>query len=164
MAKVEDIKAELKTLGVEFDPKATKEALEALLESHKNPAGAGVAAQPAAAPAPKPAEEHSDEIIVGDPLSLKPVDLPLVVKPAGKIPENHPFGGWKNAEQSKFAQTLNAHAYQFPDSWQTKKDKLVGQLSEIGKNPDLFYLLSGETRDPRAPQVKVNDKRVGQGD
>lgn len=160
---------ELKAAGVEFDPAANKETLEALLESHNAPKPPPVppAAPPAppappvapvapVAPAAPAAPSHADqtEVEVGDPLSLKPVDLPLVVKPK----EGQ---SWKNEEQARFAATLNAHAYQFPESWAKKKDKLVAQLIEIGTNPSLFYVLAGEPQGQ--PKVVVNDKRFGQG-
>jgi hypothetical protein len=161
MSTKTEIQDELKALGVDFDPTANKETLEALLETHKNPAGAA-SATPKAGALPAAAADN-DEVEVGDPMSLRPVDLPLVVKPKGKVDAADPLGGWKNEEQAKFAATLNAHAYQFPRSWAAKKDKLVSQLVEIGNNPELFYQLAGEQRDPNAPSTKINDKRVGQG-
>ncbi len=146
-----EISDQLKAIGVEHDPKASKETLEALLESQQKP---GQAAAPEAEAKPAAAHE-SKKTVVKDPMILRPIDLPLVVAPGDGVE-------W-NAEQIEFAKTLNGFAYSKPEQWAKKKDKLVAQLEEIGTNPDLFYLLSGTSRDPHAARTEVNDTRIGQG-
>ena len=91
----------------------------------------------------------SDEIIVGDPQALRPVELPLVVKPAD--------GSWKNEVQAKFAKVLNAYAYKNVKKWETKKGVLIAQLKELGEHPEKAAQFMG-AENP----VKINDKRIGQ--
>ncbi len=77
-------------------------------------------------------------VVVGDPELLRPTELPLVVKPES--------GEWENTEQAEFAKTLNGYAYKNSKKWKERKDVLVKQLIEIGKNPDLYYVLSGKRK------------------
>ena len=88
----------------------------------------------------KVTEKPKDEkvvsgIIVGDPQLLRPVELPLVVKPRS--------GKWENEEQAEYAKLLNAYAYQNPVKWAVKKETLIGRLEEIGKNPLRLYFYKG---------------------
>lgn len=76
-----------------------------------------------------------DEIEVGNPIDLRPKELPLVVKT--------PKGGWKNEQQEKFAKTLNAYAYSNTTKWGVKKDVLIARLVEIGKDPQAFHKYAG---------------------
>ena len=110
-------------LGIDHDPLAKKGDLEALLpEVPENPSDT-------------PEEPKAkDGIIVGNPLDLRPVELPLVVKS-----EN---GEWKNSAQAEYAKILNAYAYKNPDKWAIKKDVLIARLVEIGKNPAKLNLHS----------------------
>lgn len=81
-------------------------------------------------------DESVDEIEVNDPLELRPVDLPLVIK----LPES------ASLAQQAFAKTLNAYAYQNPKKWAEKKDDkieggtivkgLITQLKELKNAPD----------------------------
>lgn len=152
-----ELNDELDKLGVDHDANATNEVLEALLESHTPtlPPSPADPVAPGAAPAPVPATpaSASSEVEVTEPLILRPVDLPLVVKPGAGIV-------W-NAEQQKFAKTLNGFAYSKPDLWKVRRDRLIAQLIQIGKEPALYYVLSGET--PGSAQAQINDTRVGQG-
>lgn len=86
--------------------------------------------------------EEQDEIVVGDPQLLRPVDLPLVVTlPAGA-----------SEAQKQYAKYLNAYAYQNPKKWAEKKDDrdvldergnvtgkvkgLITKLKELKNAPD----------------------------
>lgn len=71
-------------------------------------------------------EETSDEIIVRDPLILRPVDLPLVIK----LPAS------ASKAQVEFAKVLNAYAYKNPEKWAIKKDKLLAELKAKKNAPD----------------------------
>lgn len=84
----------------------------------------------------KVAAESELNLVVNDPQVLRPKELPLVVT-----------GNWKNDAQARFAATLNGYAYKNPEKWHTKKDVLIKQLEELGKNPGKIVLLEGiETR------------------
>jgi len=71
-------------------------------------------------------EETSDEIIVRDPLVLRPVDLPLVIE----LPAS------ASKAQVEFAKVLNAYAYKNPEKWAIKKDKLLAELKAKKNAPD----------------------------
>lgn len=71
-------------------------------------------------------EEVSDEIIVRDPLVLRPVDLPLVIE----LPAS------ASKAQVEFAKVLNAYAYKNPEKWAVKKDKLLAELKAKKNSPD----------------------------
>lgn len=124
----DEIKDALTEAGIEFDPTASKSELEALL--------------PEGAPAKGDTETIGD-IEVGDPQLLRPVELPLVIKPANG-------GDWKNAEQAEYATYLNAYAYKNPKKWNEKrKDRtvegkiikgLITKLAEIGEDPSKLAL------------------------
>lgn len=75
------------------------------------------------------------EIEVGEPLELKPKELPLVVKPKG--------GDWANEAQAEFARTLNGYAYRNPEKWDAKKEKLLKQLETLGKDPSQYQAITG---------------------
>lgn len=107
--------------------KEEKEAAKAAKQAEKDAAKAAKEAAKAA---------NSSGIDVGDPLALRPVDLPLVVKPSNG-------GEWKNEAQARFAATLNAYAYKNPAKWASKKEVLIAQLIEIGENPAKAHVLSG---------------------
>jgi len=77
----------------------------------------------------------SNGIEVGDPQILRPKELPLVVTPTS--------GKWENDAQAEYAATLNAYAYKNPEKWAIKKDVLVAQLTEIGKNPKTIEKFRG---------------------
>lgn len=71
-------------------------------------------------------EDTSDEIIVRDPLVLRPVDLPLVIE----LPAS------ASKAQVEFAKVLNAYAYKNPEKWAIKKDKLLVELKAKKNAPD----------------------------
>lgn len=83
----------------------------------------------------KETKKSSNGIIVGDPQELRPVELPLVVKPES--------GSWENEAQEEYARTLNGYAYKNPAKWEQKKDTLIAQLAEIGKDPSKIVLYRG---------------------
>lgn len=85
--------------------------------------------------------ETNDEqaIEVGDPQSLRPVDLPLVVK----LPAD------ASKAQIAYAQTLNSYAYQNPDKWAIKKDLLIAKLRELKNAPD-----------PVVSRLKINNSGI----
>lgn len=71
-------------------------------------------------------EETSDEIVVRDPLVLRPVDLPLVIE----LPAS------ASKAQVEFAKVLNAYAYKNPEKWEVKKEKLLAELRAKKNSPD----------------------------
>lgn len=100
-------------------------------------------AEKEAAKAAKQAEKEAAKvdtsvagIEVGDPLLLRPVELPLVVKPSDG-------GEWGNEAQAQYAKILNGYAYKNPEKWRRKKAKLVKNLSDLAENPDLLGALIG---------------------
>lgn len=74
----------------------------------------------------KEKEIKSDEIVVRDPQELVPVERPLVVT----LPEG------ASKAQVEFAKVLNQYAYQNPQKWNAKKDKLIAQLKALKNAPD----------------------------
>lgn len=89
-----------------------------------------------------PTPEVIGGIEVGNPQLLRPVELPLVVKPEDG-------GEWKNEAQAEYAKIVNAYAYKNKRKWSenqrdskgkeipnsSKKVTLVARLIEIGENP-----------------------------
>lgn len=71
-------------------------------------------------------EDSGDGITVGDPMLLRPVELPLVVK--------LPPGASK--AQIEFVKTLNGYAYQNPTKFAAKKDALIAKLKSLKNAPD----------------------------
>ena len=60
-------------------------------------------------------------IEVGEPLDLRPKHLPLVVKlPAGA-----------SSAQKEYAKVLNAYAYENPEKWALKRDRLIKRLESL---------------------------------
>lgn len=88
----------------------------------------------------------TDGIEIRDPLVLRPVDLPLVIKPADGAE-------WKNENQATYAKLLNGYAYKNPAKWKVKKDDrivegrpvkgLITKLKEIGEDPTKLALYAG---------------------
>lgn len=71
-------------------------------------------------------EEDTSGIIVGDPGTLRPTEVPLVVT----LPED------ASLAQKEYAKGLNAYAYQNPKKWADKKDKLIQKLKSLKNAPD----------------------------
>lgn len=151
MSTKTEIIDQLTAAKIEHDPEATKAELEALLPEKKDSGAAAASTQTV------------DDIEVGDPQLLRPVELPLVVKPANG-------GEWKNPEQARFAATLNAYAYKNPTKWAAKRDDrtvtdsqnrtsvikgLISQLIEIGNNPEAIHKYEGNDAN-----IKYSDKRI----
>lgn len=84
-------------------------------------------------------DQIEQDIEVNDPQSLRPVDLPLVVK----LPKN------ASAAQIAYAKTLNSYAYQNPDKWAIKKDLLIAKLRELKNAPD-----------PVPSRLKINNSGI----
>ena len=76
-------------------------------------------------------EVVTSDFTVQDPTVMRPKELPLVITPNS--------GSWKNENQAKYAQTLNAYAYKNPEKWATKKGKLLAQLAEVGENASAYF-------------------------
>lgn len=70
--------------------------------------------------------EESDEIIIGEPLIMRPQDLPLVVT----LPAS------ASKAQVHFAGVLNAYAYKNPKKWEKKKTALIAELKRLKDAPD----------------------------
>jgi len=79
--------------------------------------------------------EETAEFTVSDPSIVRPKELPLIITPNS--------GKWANSAQAEFAQTLNGYAYKNPEKWELKKDALLKQLSELGKNPSALNVITG---------------------
>lgn len=129
-------KAEIiKTLvekGIDHDPEASKSDLEALLPEEGGNE-----------------EKGGDlDLEIGNPTDLRPVELPLVVKP-GKGEE------WRNESQARYARFLNAYAYRNPAKWEAKKKSLIARLQEIGSNPAALQKYENAT-----PGLAFTDKRI----
>jgi hypothetical protein len=75
--------------------------------------------------AKKDTNEEQD-IQVGDPQSLRPVDLPLVVI----LPDD------ASKAQIAYAKVLNVYAYKNPTKWAIKKDVLIQTLRSLKDAPD----------------------------
>lgn len=87
---------------------------------------------------------------VGDPLELRPKELPLVIKP-------EKGDAWANEAQAEFARTLNAYAYRNPEKWENKKDVLLEQLIELAKKPQLLSKFKGTQGDQG--KISYKDER-----
>lgn len=126
-----------------------KAAEEAAKEAEK-------AAKQAAKEAEKAAAEAGVDSVagieVGDPQVLRPVELPLVVKPANG-------GEWANDAQAQYAMVLNGYAYKNPKKWEKKKDKLVKQLAELASNPEKLNVLMG-TGDADSGKLSYKNKAI----
>lgn len=137
--------------------KAAKEAEKAAAEAEADAAAAaaGGATPVVADPAPATSTKNGEiEIEVGDPEELRPVELPLVIKPAkGK--------DWLNEAQAEFAAVLNGYAYKNPKKWAKKKGTLIDQLQKLGVNPELIFSYRGEAEGSLG-RLEYKDKRIGQ--
>lgn len=98
-----------------------------------------------------PAADSHDGIEIADPLVLRPVDLPLVIKPSNG-------GEWKNKEQDAYAKVLNAYAYKNPTKWAARKNVEIARLVEIGSNPAAYYKYSGTS--PEGENVSFKNKLI----
>ncbi len=74
-------------------------------------------------------DSDNDEIVISDPMDIRPQSLPLVVKVPASASE----------AQKDYARFLNAYAYQNPKKWGKKKDVLVKRLKMLAgkKIPNL---------------------------
>lgn len=144
MSTKDEIIEQLTEKGIDFDPSSTKAELQALLPGDEGNSGT----------------ETIGDVEVGDPQLLRPVELPLVVKPKDG-------GEWKNPEQARFAANLNAYAYKNPKKWAEKRNDqttpdgkvlkgLVSQLIEIGKNPSAINKYVGND----GANISYSDKRI----
>lgn len=78
-------------------------------------------------PKKKAKKDNDDQgIEVGDPMLLRPVELPLVVK----LPEG------ASKAQVAYAAILNSYAYQNPTKWELKKGKMIQKLKDLKFAPD----------------------------
>jgi hypothetical protein len=136
--------AALTAKGIAFDPSLSNKALEALLKTaptdpvqaqSQSEAKAEIASAMPPPAAPEAPTDLSD-IEVGDPQVLRPVELPLVIKPKS--------GAWDNDAQAKYARYLNAYAYKNPKKWEKKKQALLKRLVQIGTDPELLSQFRGE--------------------
>lgn len=109
----------------------------------------GLTEEEKAAKAAEKAANADDGIIVEDPELLRPKELPLVIKPAS--------GAWENEAQEQFAGILNGYAYRNPAKWAIKKEVLLSQLKQLGKNPELLQKFMGTNQD--RGKVTFKDKR-----
>jgi len=88
---------------------------------------------------------------VSDPEVLRPVELPLVVKPAKG-------NDWANEEQASYARIINSYAYQNPAKFATKKASLLAKLKEIGDDPSALEKYSPDTLGRGS--VQYNNKNI----
>jgi hypothetical protein len=162
MSSVKELKAQLDAKQIAYPTRATKPDLEALLASSGDAPAATPAAPTASGSVAANLAPHVDAvdakkgptdlsgIAVGDPLELRPVELPLVIKPKS--------GAWANKQQARYAGMLNAYAYKNADKFKAKKKTLLGRLVEIGNDPSAFDRYAG----PKSG-LSFNDKRFAQG-
>lgn len=87
----------------------------------------------------KEVEVTNDEIVVRDPLILRPQELPLVIE----LPAS------ASKAQVEFAKVLNGYAYKNPTKWEVKKDKLLAELRAKKNAPD-----------PVEDNLKFGDRRL----
>ena len=66
-------------------------------------------------------ETTASGIEIGEPLDLRPKNLPLVVK----LPEG------ASTAQKEYAKVLNGYAYQNPKKWAKKKNQLIKRLESL---------------------------------
>jgi hypothetical protein len=86
----------------------------------------------------------NQDFIVEDPQLLRPVELPLVVKPLnGKE--------WATKAQAEFARTLNGYAYKNPEKWAVKKDALLKELKAL-------ELVKDRPEDANAPRLSFGKR------
>jgi len=97
------------------------------------------------------------EIVITRPELHPKRELPLVVTPAD--------GAWKNKEQERYAQFLNAYYYQNPEKFEQKWEDftpaggktvkgLKTRLEEIGNDPAKFHEYNGNTELAGGVMVK----------
>ncbi len=91
------------------------------------------------------------DFIIGDPLQIRPVDLPLVIK----LAEGQSY---KNPEQQLYANVLNAYAYKNPTKWATRKDVEIARLREIGDDVSKYYLYTGT--QPGEQNISYKNKLI----
>lgn len=155
MSTKAEIIEKLTEAKIDHDPESTKAELEALLPEEDS--------ADTAASAKKGKTETVGGVEIGDPQELRPVDLPLVVKPAKG-------GEWKNEAQARFAATLNAYAYKNPKKWAEKKGDrtftdsqgrkstvkgLISQLIEIGEDAEAI-----KKYESNPENLTYSDKRI----
>lgn len=78
-------------------------------------------------------------ITVGDPMVLRPKELPLVVT----LPEDA-----SNAQKA-YSKIINAYAYQNPEKFAEKKDAMIEKLKSLKNAPD-----------PRIGNLKVGNSFI----
>lgn len=83
--------------------------------------------------------ESDSGIIVRDVSELRPKELPLVVT----LPKDA-----SNA-QIEYAKTINGYAYQNPEKFAQKKDKLIAKLESLKNAPDPVHF-----------GVRINDSTI----
>lgn len=120
-----------------------KEAAKAAKEAEKEAAKAA------------PTSIEAEDIEVGDPQVLRPVELPLVVKPTDG-------GAWSNDNQAEYAATLNGYAYKNPAKWAKKKSKLIANLVAIGKDPSLLFPIKGQIEGQENQKLEFKNKLMQQ--
>lgn len=86
---------------------------------------------------------------VGDPMELRPKELPLVITPNKE--------GWANDAQAEFAAILNGYAYRNPVKWAAKKAALLAQLEALAENPGKLSQFKGTAAD--GGKLSFKDKR-----
>lgn len=83
----------------------------------------------------KEAPKKSRGFSVDEVQELKPVERPLIVTPDS--------GEWANDSQAYYASVLNSYAYSNPEKWATKKEQLLNELEELGKDPGALGKYAG---------------------
>lgn len=126
-----------------------------LTQEEKEAAKAAKEAEKEAAKAAEAPSIEADDIEVGDPQVLRPVELPLVVKPTDG-------GSWSNENQAEYARTLNGYAYKNPKKWAKKKAKLIANLVAIGKDASLLFPIKGEIEGQEGQRLEFKNKLMQQ--
>lgn len=95
-------------------------------------------------------EDTNDGIVITDPETYRPSELPLVVK----LPEG------ASLAQVEFAKVLNAYAYQNPEKWADKKEDKIGPDGKVIKGLISQLKDLKNAPDPVEDNFKINQKNI----
>lgn len=137
-----EIIEKLTELNIAHDPSAKVADLKALLPKVDSDSQT-----------PSKGETDENGFIVGDPVLLRPVELPLVVK----LPEGE---SWANPQQEEYSKTLNAYAYKNAKKWAKKKGVLLARLKELAENPEKLQVFKGEPDLEDSGKVSYKNKLI----
>lgn len=97
-------------------------------------------------------EKEVDAIEVGEPLDLRPKNLPLVIK----LPKG------ASEAQIAYAEVLNSYAYVNPTKWKAKKDSLIKRLELLAETEILAGNSSLSIAGSKQSFVFIKDPATGE--